>query len=201
MSRKEVATVSVGVIVGFILGFFTVLGLQQMGIALPEGVTPMAAQGGDGLPDNHPTAEQMARVQELLQVAEAEKENREVRVHLGNALYDMGRFDAAIPWYEEAIALDPNDVHVQTDLGTAYLYVGEMDKALAAYHRSIEIDPAHGQTLQNLGIAYFSGGDYQKAIDAWERLLESNPGYAQAEDVRRHIQTARLHLTSEVAAP
>jgi protein O-GlcNAc transferase len=114
---------------------------------------------------------------------------------LADIFYDMQRFDAAIPWYEEALALDPSDVHVSTDLGTAYLYTGKLEEALERYRQSLDLQPDHPQTLQNLGIAHFSTGDYQKAIDTWERLLSANPEYPHSADVMRQIDTARLHLT------
>lgn len=195
MNRKEIVTGVVGIVVGFILGFFVAQGLQA-----PAG----GAQGNPetgGLPQDHPSPEVMEQVAKLTEQAKAEPSNREVRVSLGNAFYDMGRFDAAIPWYEQALNLNPNDVHVTTDLGTCYLYTGAPEKAIATYQKSLEIQPNHGQTLQNLGIVHFSLGDYQQAIETWERLLSTNPNYPHREDVLKHIETARKHLTAGVAAP
>ncbi|HRR57418.1 MAG TPA: tetratricopeptide repeat protein, partial [Acidobacteriota bacterium] len=56
-----------------------------------------------------------------------------------------------------------------------------------------EIEPNHAQTRQNLGIVYCSQGDYDRAIEAWEQLLEAHPGYPQTDQIRRQIETARLH--------
>ncbi len=195
MNRKEIVTGVVGIVVGFILGFFVAQGVQA-----PAGAGQSTSQAG-GLPQDHPTPEMMEQVARLTEKAKAEPSNREVRIQLGNAFYDMGRFDAAIPWYEQALALNPNDVHATTDLGTCYLYTGAPEKAIATYQKSLELEPNHGQTLQNLGIVHFSLGDYQEAIDTWERLLSTNPEYPHREDVRKHIETARLHLTAGAAAP
>ncbi len=177
-----------GVLVGFIVGYFAGQLAQPPGAAV-------AHQQDDGLPSDHPSAELMARVQHLLEHARDDPHDRDARVQLADIFYDMQRFDAAIPWYEEALALDPSDVHVSTDLGTAYLYTGSLEKALERYRESLDLQPDHPQTLQNLGIAHFSTGDYQKAIDTWERLLRANPEYPHSADVVRQIDTARLHLT------
>lgn len=195
VNRKEIVTGVVGILVGFILGYFVALGVGSSRDAVPA----VGAEGG--LPHDHPTAEQMEQAARLTEVAQAEPSNREVRVQLGDTLYDMGRFDMAIPWYQEALALNPNDVNVTTDLGTCFLYTGAPDKAIEFYEKSLSIDPNHGQTMQNLGIVHFSVGEYQKAIDMWERLLETNPEYRHRDDVRKHIETARMHLSPGLAAP
>ncbi len=194
MSRKQAVTGIVGIVIGFILGFFVAKGV----------VTPRQTETGaqaSALPENHPSPEVMAQVEQLTKVANQNPQDRDTRLKLGNFFYDLGRFDAAIPWYEEAFALDPSDVLVSTDLGTSYLYVGNVSKALEQYQKSLKIDPDHPQTLQNLGIAYFTTGDYQKAIEVWERLLKAHPDYQNAADVRSQLQTARMHLATEASAP
>jgi cytochrome c-type biogenesis protein CcmH/NrfG len=177
---------AVGVIVGFILGFFLNQTLQTPQTAAPP------VQGS--MPENHPSPEMMAQLESLTQLVQREPENRDARVRLANTFYDMGRFDSAIPAYEEALKMDPSDVMVSTDLATSYLYVGQVDKALEQFQESLVIEPDHAQTLQNLGIAYFSTGEYQKGIEIWERLVKVHPEYPNIEDVRRQIETARMHL-------
>lgn len=194
VNRKQTAIGIVGIVIGFILGFFV-----AKGVTSPV-ETGVAAQSNT-LPENHPSPQVMAQVEQLTNQAKQNPEDRETRLKLGNFFYDMGRFDAAIPWYEEALALDPTDVLVSTDLGTSYLYVGNVSKALEQYQKSLKIDPDHPQTLQNLGIAYFTTGEYQKAIDVWERLLKAHPDYPNAADVRNQLQTARMHLATEASAP
>jgi len=186
--RREIAAGVVGAVSGFIVGFFVAQGLNGPG----SSPSPVQAEES-GLPENHPTPEQMARVQELIEHVRQTPADRSARVELGNLFYDMGRFDAAIPWYEEALGLDADDARVTTDLGTCYLYSGDVTKAVELYKKSLEIEPSHAQTLQNLGIVYFSQGDYDRAIEAWEQLLEAHPDYPQIDQIRRQIETARLH--------
>ncbi len=194
MNRKQAVTGIVGIVIGFILGFFVAKGPVAPG-------TPVAGTEAGTLPEDHPSPEVMAQFDQLTVQAKQDPQDRETRLKLGNLFYDMGRFDAAIPWYEEALALNPSDVLVSTDLGTCYLYVGNVAKALECYQSSLKIEPDHPQTLQNLGITYFTSGEYQKAIDTWEHLLKVAPGYAGADDVRTQIETARKHLSTEASAP
>ncbi len=101
----------------------------------------------------------------------------------------MGRFDAAINWYEQALQLEPSNVNVRTDLGTAYLYSGNPVKAVDRYRRSLEIEPDHVQTLQNISVAYLSTGNYVEAVAHLEKLLESHPNYPERQEIEQQIES------------
>lgn len=112
------------------------------------------------------------------------------RVDLGNLYHEARRFDDAVPWFEAALALDPELVEVSTDLGVAYYYGGAVDRALAQFERSLEIDPAHAGTLLSLGIVRaFGKQDLPGAIEAWEELQRLAPdsleAFAAADAVER----------------
>jgi tetratricopeptide (TPR) repeat protein len=184
-TSKQIAAGVVGIVIGFILGFFVAQGTlkDDAGLASTEG----------DLPENHPSPELLQRIESWLTQAKADLKDRQVRVSLGNAYYDMGRFDAAVQWYEEALNLDDGDVRVTTDLGTSYLYLGRVDDAVQTYEKSLALDPYHPQTLQNLGIAHFSTGRYAQAVEVWEVLVEKHPDYPNADEIREQIETARMH--------
>ena len=117
-------------------------------------------------------------------------------VGAGNMLYDARRYVEAIPFYQQAFALNPADVNVSTDLGTALWYAGRADEALAQYDRSLKIVPAHAQTLYNVGIVRADGKhDYPGAAAAWEQLLQTSPSYPNAQAVRELLADAKLKST------
>lgn len=118
--------------------------------------------------------------------------NVQAAVSAGNLLYDAKRYAEAIPFYQQAHAINGADVNVSTDLATALWYSGRTDEALAQYSRSLAIAPTHAQTLFNVGIVKSEGkADYSGAVTAWEALLAANPGYPNAGTVRRMIAEAR----------
>jgi len=118
--------------------------------------------------------------------------NLQAAVNAGNLLYDAHRYVEAIPFYQQAFALNRSDVNVSTDLGTALWYVGRADDALAQYDLSLKISPTHAQTLFNAGIVHADGKhDYAGAIEVWEKLLAANPGYPNAAGVRELLTDAR----------
>ena len=119
--------------------------------------------------------------------------NLQAAVSAGNLLYDAHRYVEAIPFYQQAFALNGSDVNVSTDLGTALWYAGRPEDALAQYARSLSISPTHAQTLYNVGIVRADGThDYPGAVAAWEKLLESSPAYPNAAAVRELLAEARL---------
>ena len=116
-----------------------------------------------------------------------------------NLLYDGQRYVEAIPFYEQAFALNSADINVSTDLGTALWYAGRPDEALAQYERSLKISPTHAQTLFNVGIVRAEGKhDYPGAVAAWESLLATSPAYPNAAGVRELLSDARAK--SNIAA-
>jgi cytochrome c-type biogenesis protein CcmH/NrfG len=119
--------------------------------------------------------------------------NLQAAASAGNLLYDAHRYIEAIPFYQQAFALNDSDINVSTDLGTALWYAGRPDDALAQYERSLKISPVHAQTLYNVGIVRADGKhDYRGAVEAWERLLTSSPTYQNAAGVRDLLADARL---------
>jgi len=119
--------------------------------------------------------------------------NLQAAVSAGNLLYDAHRYVEAIPFYQQAFALNGSDVNVSTDLGTALWYAGRPEDALAQYDRSLRISPTHAQTLFNVGIVRADGAhDYPGAVAAWEKLLESSPAYPNAAAVLELLADAKL---------
>jgi Flp pilus assembly protein TadD len=125
--------------------------------------------------------------------------NLQAAVNAANLLYDGHRYVEAIPFYEQAFALNSADINVSTDLGTALWYTGRADEALAQYERSLKISPTHAQTLYNVGIVRADGKhDYPGAVAAWESLLATSPNYPNAAAVRERLSDARAK--SNIAA-
>ena len=194
MKNRLYAAGAVGIVVGFILGFFTAQFQKREPVVAPIQQTGAPQSSQSGLPQGHPPAEVLEELGKLQKRAEEHPEDKQVRIVLGNSYYDMGRFDAAVSWYQQALDLDPENLNVRTDLGTAQLYQGKVSEAIRTYKHCLKLDPNHPQTLQNLGIAYFSTGNFASAIDTWETLLGDHPQYPHKEEIRKQLENARKHV-------
>ncbi|MBQ01446.1 MAG: hypothetical protein CL477_13180 [Acidobacteria bacterium] len=121
------------------------------------------------------------RAAQLRETAEGAPDDVQVRVDLGNLYFNSQQFEDAIPWFEEALTLDPKAVDVSTDLAVAYFYLDDTERALAQLARSLEVDPAHAKTILSLGIVRaFGNQDLDGAFEAWEEVLRVAPGSPEA---------------------
>lgn len=197
MGNKQITTGVVGIAIGLILGFFASQIFLQNPSRVSEQQPVASSQNSSQLPAEHPPAEVMEKLTELQDWAQTHPQESQVRINLANTYYDMGRFDTAINWYEEALQLEPDNVDVRTDLGTAYLYTGNPIKAVERYKRSLEINPNHTQTLQNISVAYLSTGNYDNAIGHLERLLESHPNHPQREEIEQQIEYIKNQILGD----
>ncbi len=200
MKNRQIVFGLVGIAIGFVLGFFASDLIKKEPV--PVGASPAPVQEqAEQLPQNHPSMEDMQKLQDFQQQAAANPNDKQVRIALGNAYYDMQRFDAAIKWYEEAVRLDPNNVNVNTDLGTSYLYTNNPEKAIELYRKSLAVDQKHPQSLQNLGFAYFAMANFADAVATWEKLLALHPEYAHRAEIEKQIEAAKTHIQEAARKP
>lgn len=173
-----------------ILGLAVVCSMAIMGwIIWAERPVPPPPSAAD--PTDTPAGEVQllplddARVAELMSAAEADAEDLDSRVSLAGLYFDAQRFEQAIPWFEEALTLTPDNVEASTNLGISYYYVGSPERAVGQFERSLEIDPTHAQTLVSLGLVKAFGlQDLEGATAAWERALEVAPDSPEARAAR-----------------
>ena len=122
-----------------------------------------------------------------------------VRVELGNLYMDAERWDEAIRWYREALAVNP--ALVETSDGPRGV-PGQLRPAgggprgvRAACSRA---DPGHRNALYNKGIALLQMGRAAEAAAAWEELLKRHPADPQLQGLRGRIEQIRATASREV---
>ena len=131
-----------GTLFGLIIGW--VLGSQQSG----GRSGPIAAPVTQAAPASQPPASPQPvpvdpeRVKALEAVAAKNSKDPQPRVQLGNIYFDAEQFKDAVVWYEQAIAIKPNDADLSTDLGVAYYYLNQPDRALSQFDHSLKVDPS-----------------------------------------------------------
>ena len=192
MKRDNVVFLFSGVFFGVMVGW--ILGSQQAKPGVPMAAPQAAAQSAAGdmgaAPAPPPLDETKAA--NLKKIAEADTKNPTVRVELGNLYFDSERYDLAIPWYEQAVKLLPNDPNVSTDLGVAYLYSNKTDQAIAQFEQSVKVDPKHIKTWLNMGIAKaMVKGDIPGGEAAWQKVIEIAPGSEEAKRAQQGIDALK----------
>ncbi|MGD9967760.1 MAG: tetratricopeptide repeat protein [Hyphomonadaceae bacterium] len=99
----------------------------------------------------------------LALVAAGEPQNWRVRSALGAALDQLGRYGEARQAYQEALAIEPNNVGVLTNLGVSHIMAGEPADAEPILRRAVSAPGAPAEARQNLAIAIALQGRFDEA--------------------------------------
>ncbi|MDQ3649239.1 MAG: tetratricopeptide repeat protein [Acidobacteriota bacterium] len=128
----------------------------------------------------------------LLRANELRPDDYEVVVQLGNANFEMGRFEAAERWYAAALVKQPEDVNVRTDLGLTFYFrkPNDIERAIQEFRRSLQYDPRHELTLQNITAVLTDKGDMSEAQTTLARLEQVNPTNPAIRKLREGIEAS-----------
>ena len=192
MKSDAIAFGIAGVFFGLIAGW--IIGSQQSTMrpagAVPAQQTATQAAPASAAPTTRAAVLNENEVTALKSVADREKTNARPRVQLGNLYFDAEKYDDAIKWYGEALALEPKDVNVSTDLGVCYYYTNQPDKALEQFDKSLKLDPNHAKTLLNVGIVRaFGKQDLDGATKAWQQVMKVAPDSPEGQAAKRALDS------------
>ena len=107
--------------------------------------------------------------------------NFEAENSLGAALIDLKRVNDAVPYFQNALNINPRYDEARNNLGVAYFELGETEQAIQQFQRAIEINPRRADVRVSLGDAFYQGGRDKEAIAEYEKALEISPDYAKAQ--------------------
>jgi DNA-binding winged helix-turn-helix (wHTH) protein/TolB-like protein/Flp pilus assembly protein TadD len=82
--------------------------------------------------------------------------------------------------FQQALALNPNDVGAETWYGLNLAAMGRVEEAIDLVQRAKEIDPLSPEINVVLGHLYYSSRQYEKAIDVYRKVIQLNPNFARA---------------------
>jgi len=97
---------------------------------------------------------------------------------LALALWSQGK--PALPFFERATELLPDDAEAHGNLGNAYRAVGQIDHAIRSHRRALDIDPNYAKSHNDLGSALQDRGLIEEAAESFRRAVALEPGFALA---------------------
>ena len=192
-----------GVLFGLIVGW--IVGSQQAGrvaavVAPVTASAPAQAAPAGGSGATPVVDENQARA--LQNVAAQDPKAAQPRVQLANLYFDAERYSDAIKWYEEALALTPQDANVSTDLGVAYYYTNQPDRAIKQFEQSLAADPKHTKTMLNMGIVKaFGKQDLAGAAAAWHQVIAIAPDSPEGQAAKKALDGVNQAHPGGAAAP
>jgi Flp pilus assembly protein TadD len=105
----------------------------------------------------------------------------------GRALMALNRSDEALPVFEQAVGLCPDNADAWNAIGLVWLYRGENEKARAALEKAVFCTGCPSYAHNNLGIVYEQLGLYEWADREYARCLELDPEHLTAKRSRSRV--------------
>lgn len=185
MTRDNLLFSTIGVLLGFIIGFMFASSMNQRG---PAGSTNPASQN---LPADHPpidsgdqtTPGQMQpEVMAQIQAARQNPNDFDAQIRAANLEYRIERYDAAIEFFLKANKLRPDDYDTIVNLGVTNMDMRNYDEAETWYRMALKKQPDDVQVLAGLCMTTLGRGDAKAAEVAIAQLEKVS---ATSEDLPR----------------
>lgn len=196
MKRDLVFFVS-GLAFGVASGYFVFRAVAPSSVArgVSGAAAPAAAMPSStiGL-DEKPTVRELDAEEMRTLEAQAHENGKDaaVRTKIGTLYMEAGRYEDAQRWLEEAIRLDPGDLHARNHLAITYLSLNQVEPAVAAFEENLRRDPTHPASLLGLGrVKLYVQKDIQGGLALWEKLAQVAPDSAEAKAVQDELQALK----------
>jgi tetratricopeptide (TPR) repeat protein len=112
-------------------------------------------------------------IKEFQKVIKKESGHALAHKGMGQAFFQMKKYDEAEKNFRKAIELDQELWQVHNSLGIIYDYKKRYDIAIHEYNTAISLKPDEGFLHNNLGVSCSLAGEYEKAINAFNKALET----------------------------
>jgi stress-induced-phosphoprotein 1 len=93
----------------------------------------------------------------------------------GNAAFSAGKFEEAVGYFAEAIALSPDNHVLYSNRSAAYASLHKYEDALKDAKKTVELKSNWAKGYSRLGAAYVGLGQLNEAIDSYKQGLQHEP--------------------------
>ena len=202
MTRDNLLLITIGVLAGFISGYFTheVMAVRQppplavlqaaqaaaqgganldgagAGAGAEGGVAPGDPRGTGGGPAGGAGGPAMADILRLREQVEKNPNDADAVLTLANLNYDIRNWDRARQLYEHYLELRPPQPDMLTDLGVSLRGLKRFPEAMARFEQAQQLQDGHWQSLYNeVVVLAFDLKDMPKAQQVLARLRQLQP--------------------------
>lgn len=176
--QKHILFGAGGLVIGLAIGFFAANSLnrtaategpQQIIAGQPSApAVPAEAPGRGGmLPD----------VAETLEKAEAEPQNFDLQMKVGDMYSKIGKHDKAAEYYLRSVEIKPNAREAVISLANTYFDTKQFENAETYYAKALEMDPNDINARTDLGTTLVErwNPDYERGIKEFQESLKLDP--------------------------
>jgi tetratricopeptide (TPR) repeat protein len=141
-------------------------------------------------------------LQHVQRALDAEPAEARYWVKKGAALFQLGRYDEAIPILQEGIRRGPERDDGYYDLGNCLTKVRRFPEAVANYREAIRRSEPRPEYFNNLGVALYNSGQRDSARVVWTDVAQRWPWYTLARrSLIQYFGTDTGDSTGVVSAP
>lgn len=94
-----------------------------------------------------------------------------MQFQMADQLFQTGRFQEALPLYQQALQQDPEHIDNNFKVGLIYHYLGQTQAAAQQLAKVISLEPAHFTARITLAESYYQMGNLEKMNKELEQLL------------------------------
>lgn len=182
MSKDNILFSIIGVLLGFIIGFFFANTVNQRAAA----PTSTAGANTSGLPSDHPQVPtnavkdqqaMQAAVEEAAKRAKGAPDDFDAQMRAATGYGQLGRYDEALDFLLRANELRPNDYEVVVQLGNANFELERYEAAERWYSAALVKKPDDVNVRTDLGLTFFFRQPKMadRAIEEFRRSLQYDP--------------------------
>ncbi|MCS6967333.1 MAG: tetratricopeptide repeat protein [Cytophagales bacterium] len=100
--------------------------------------------------------------------------------YIGYNHFLMQRFELALHYYEQALAIEPNNAHIISQKGVLLFHQGKKEESLEAMNQAQRLEPDNPYRYASRAFIKDALGDIHGAIQDYQRALELDPDDAIA---------------------
>jgi len=146
-----------------------------------EGYLDLAMACADQLPLTEPVRNRLAqRALSALAQVERSRSNKSRCSYLkGQALRVMERYPEAIEYFESALELDHENLHIWLALGWCHKRVGKLDMAIQSLEEALACEPGEAIIYYNLACFWSLANNVKLALEYLSRAFSLDPEYRE----------------------
>lgn len=111
-----------------------------------------------------------------------EPNNPETLFKMGYTLSEQARYDEAIEYYKEALALDTQNSYIHQAMASAYRKIGEFASSRNHLNQSLDIDDKNPITYYNYGNLLVDMKHFDEAKEMYKKALELDANFNEAKE-------------------
>jgi len=187
MTKENILFIVIGLLGGFIVGFFFANSVNQSAILSGTPATTQAAAGA--LPAGHPAVNgggssggAIPEVQAAIEKAKQNPDDFDAQIKAAELYYQIQRFEGSIEFLKRANELQPDNYEVMVNLGNAFFDSSKYEEAEKAYNKALTKKPDDLNVRTDMGLTFVfrDNPDYDRAIKEFNQVLDADPAHVQA---------------------